>query len=205
MQQHTLFGEPVARVKGKTDAQRLREALAPYLDLRGLQVLASTGGDIRAALINREGDTPQEVSTLLEAVAAVMTPKQRVQIKQPQALAALLMAEMSVLDQEQLRVVLLNTQNRIMKIVILYQGTIDSACCRPAEVFKEAIRMNATSIIVAHNHPSGQVTASREDVEFTKNIVAMGNALEIAVLDHLIIGEGQYASLRELKLGFPNG
>jgi DNA repair protein RadC len=95
-----------------------------------------------------------------------------------------------------------NTQNQVMKITDVYRGSLNSSLVRVAEVFKEAVRVNAASIIVAHNHPSGDPTPSTEDVRVTEQIVAAGKLLEVEVLGHLVIWERKWISLREKRLGF---
>src|SRR3954464_13645269 len=112
------------------------------------------------------------------------------------------MLEMGHLDQETLRVVLLNTKNQVIKFSDVYKGSLNSSLVRVAEVFKEAVRVNAAAVIVAHNHPSGDPTPSPEDAKVTEQLVAAGKLLEIEVLDHLVIGERRWISLREKKLGF---
>jgi DNA repair protein RadC len=129
-------------------------------------------------------------------------PEERLQVRSPADLAPVLMLEMAPLDQETLRVVLLNTKNQVIKFSDVYKGSLNSSLVRVAEVFKEAVRVNAAAIIVAHNHPSGDPTPSQEDVRVTEQIVSAGKLLEIEVLDHLVIGERKYVSLRERKLGF---
>ncbi len=114
----------------------------------------------------------------------------------------MLMLEMAPLDQEVLRVVLLNTKNQVVRFVDVYKGSLNSSLVRISEVFKEAVRVNAAAIIVAHNHPSGDPTPSPEDGRVTEQIVAAGKLLEIEVLDHLVIGERSYVSLREKRMGF---
>jgi DNA repair protein RadC len=129
-------------------------------------------------------------------------PEERLQVRSPSDLAPLLMLEMAPLDQETLRVILLNTKNQVTKMLDVYRGSLNSSLVRTAEVFKEAVRVNAAAIIVAHNHPSGDPTPSPEDARVTEQIVAAGKLLEIEVLDHLVIGERTYVSLREKRLGF---
>jgi DNA repair protein RadC len=129
-------------------------------------------------------------------------PEERLQVRSPADLAPLLILEMAPLDQETLRVVLLNTKNQVIRFSDLYKGSLNSSLVRVAEVFKEAVRVNAAAIIVAHNHPSGDPTPSPEDVRVTEEIVAAGKLLEIEVLDHLVIGERTYVSLRQKGLGF---
>jgi DNA repair protein RadC len=132
----------------------------------------------------------------------VAQPEERLQVRTPADLAPLLMLEMAPLDQEVLRVVLLNTKNQVVRFVDVYRGSLNSSLVRISEVFKEAVRVNAAAIIVAHNHPSGDPTPSPEDARVTEQIVAAGKLLEIEVLDHLVIGERSYVSLREKRLGF---
>lgn len=129
-------------------------------------------------------------------------PEERLQVRSPADLAPLLMMELAPLDQETLRVILLNTKNQLIKMVDVYRGSLNSSLVRIAEVFKEAVRVNAAAIIVAHNHPSGDPTPSPEDARVTAQIVEAGRLLEIEVLDHLVIGERTWVSLREKRLGF---
>ena len=129
-------------------------------------------------------------------------PEQRPQITSPGDVANLLMLEMSHLEQEHLRVVLLNTKNFVLKIDTIYIGSINSSAVRVGEVFKAALKQNAASIIVCHNHPSGDPTPSPEDVVVTRQLVEAGKLLGVEVLDHLVIGHGRWVSLRERRLGF---
>lgn len=122
--------------------------------------------------------------------------------KNPGDAAVLLMLEMSHLDQEQMRVVCLNTQNQLQKIHLVYQGSLNAASIRIGEIFKEPLRLNSAAIILAHNHPSGEPLPSPEDVLVTREIVAAGNLLDCEVLDHLVIGQGKWVSMREKGLGF---
>lgn len=126
----------------------------------------------------------------------------RPQIKSPADVAGLLMVEMGHLEQEHLRTVLLDTKNRVQQISTVYIGSVNSALIRVGEVFRDAIRRNSTSLIVVHNHPSGDPTPSPEDVLVTRQVVEAGKLLDIEVLDHLIIGRGRYVSMRERGQGF---
>lgn len=129
-------------------------------------------------------------------------PDERMQIRSPSDAAQLLMAEMSHLDHEELRVVCLDTKNRVQKVHTLYVGSLNSSMVRIGEIFKEAIRLNSASIIVTHNHPSGDPAPSPEDVLVTRQIVEAGKLLDIETLDHLVIGAGRFVSMRERGLGF---
>lgn len=132
----------------------------------------------------------------------VASPSERLQVRSPVDVANLLMLEMSLLEQEQLRVVLLDTKNFVIKVHTVYSGSLNSAVVRISEVFREPIRSNSASIAVVHNHPSGDPTPSPEDVRVTEMIVEAGALLDIDVLDHLIIGRNRFVSLKERGLGF---
>lgn len=134
-----------------------------------------------------------------EALAA---QDERPTVNCPEDIASLVQYEMSALEQEELRVVLLNVRNKVMKIVTVYKGSVNSAQVRVGELFKEAIRSNACAIAVIHNHPSGDPAPSPEDVALTRGIIQAGNLIDIKVLDHLVIGKGRYVSLKERGLGF---
>ena len=107
---------------------------------------------------------------------------------------------MKGLAQEQLRVLLLNTRNGVMAQRLIYQGTVNSSAVRPAEVLRPAVTGAAPSIIISHNHPSGDPTPSPEDVAVTRDLVAAGKLLDIEVMDHIIIGAGRFVSLKEKGL-----
>lgn len=119
----------------------------------------------------------------------------------PHDVVTLLADEMGDLSQEQLRVILLNTKNRVLACEVIYQGTVQSITIRAAEVLRPAVLTNAPSVIVVHNHPSGDPTPSAEDVRATNTLMAAGDLLDVAVLDHIVLGSGgRYASLRERGL-----
>jgi DNA repair protein RadC len=115
---------------------------------------------------------------------------------------ARLVLEMGNLQQEQVRVILLDNGRRVIAIPTVYIGTLNTSILRVSELFREAITRNSPALILVHNHPSGDPTPSPEDVELTRAVVAAGNLLDIQVLDHLIIGRPNWVSLKELGLGF---
>ena len=131
----------------------------------------------------------------------VAEPGERLVVDGPQKVGDLLVLEMRPFEQEVLRVVVLNTRHQILKMVDVHRGSVNSSLVRVAEVFREAIRLNGTAVVIAHNHPSGDPTPSPQDVEVTKQIVAAGKLLDVEVLDHLIIGDG-WLSMRGHGLGF---
>lgn len=132
----------------------------------------------------------------------VASPQDRPKITSPGDAANLLMADMSLLEQEHLRVLLLDTKNNVLASPTVYKGSVHTSVVRIGELFRDAIKSNAVAIILAHNHPSGDPTPSREDVRLTEQVVEAGKLLDIEVLDHLVIGQQRYVSLKERGLGF---
>ena len=132
----------------------------------------------------------------------IASPDERLQITSPADAANLLMPEMELLEQEQLRTVLLDTRHRVLASPTVYVGNVNTSVIRVGELFREAVRLNCTALIVVHNHPSGDPTPSPEDVRVTKQIIEAGKLLDIEVLDHLVIGRQRYVSLKERGLGF---
>lgn len=130
------------------------------------------------------------------------SPDVRPQITSPADVANLLMLEMGGLEQENLRTLLLDTKNRVLGSPTVYVGSVNCSIVRVSEIFREAVRQNATALILAHNHPSGDPTPSPEDVEVTRSVVEAGSLLGIEVLDHLVIGHQRFVSLKERGLGF---
>ena len=130
-----------------------------------------------------------------------LTPEDRVSVENPEALGRLLVGEMGPLEQEVLRCVLLNTKHQVITMVDVHRGSLNSSLVRPGDVFREPVRQGAGAVIIAHNHPSGDPTPSRQDIEVTEQLVAAGKLLDIDVLDHLIIGR-TWLSLRQRGLGF---
>jgi DNA repair protein RadC len=126
----------------------------------------------------------------------------RYQVRSPADAANLIMHDMGLLDQEHLVTVILDTKNRVLDIPTIYVGSVNTSLIRVGEVFRQAIRINAPSLIVAHNHPSGDPTPSPEDVAVTHQMVEAGKLMDIDVLDHLIIGRNKFVSLKERGLGF---
>ncbi len=130
------------------------------------------------------------------------TPEDRFVVRSPADVAQLLMAEMAHLEQEHFQVLYLDTRNRLLGSDTVYVGTLNASHIRVGEVFREAVRRNCAAVIVAHNHPSGDPTPSPEDVDVTRQLVEAGDLLSVDVLDHLIIGQQRFLSMRERGLGF---
>lgn len=145
-----------------------------------------------------------EIKAALEVGRRLMiaTPEDKVRITSPDDAANLIMSEMALLEQEHLRVLILDTRNQVSKVSTVYIGNLNTSLIRVGEVFKTAIRENGAALIVAHNHPSGDPSPSPEDVQVTRKMVEAGKLLNIEVLDHLIIGRNQFVSMKERGLGF---
>jgi DNA repair protein RadC len=124
------------------------------------------------------------------------------QVRSPADAAALLMPEIGHLAQEHLVVLLLDTRNRVVGKQVVYKGNLNSTHIRAAEVFREAVRRNCAAILVAHNHPSQDVSPSPEDATANKALVLAGRALDIELVDHLIVSRQAFVSLRERGLGW---
>jgi DNA repair protein RadC len=158
-------------------------------------------------LMNEKGLGEAKAAELVATfhVAALLQklgPQERLTIHSPNDVSMLLGLEMAYLDHELLKVILVNTRNQVMAVKDVYKGSVSSALVRVAELFQEAIRQNAPSIVLVHNHPSGDPTPSPDDVALTKQAVEAGSLLNIEVLDHIVIGEGgKYFSLKKVGLG----
>ncbi len=130
------------------------------------------------------------------------SPEERPVINIPADAAALVAYEMAALEQEHLRVILLDTRNHVLEVVEVYKGSVNSSQVHVGELFKAAIRRGATAMIVVHNHPSGDPTPSPDDVAVTRAIIQAGKLLDVEVLDHMVIGQSRWVSLKERGLGF---
>jgi DNA repair protein RadC len=129
-------------------------------------------------------------------------PAGRWSIRSPRDLADRLVLQMGRLEREELRVVLLNSKNSVLTIQTVYVGNVSTALVRVGELFRDAVRQHAAGLIVVHNHPSGDPQPSPDDLHVTAEAVAAGRLLDVAVLDHLIIGHDAYVSLRDRGIPF---
>lgn|SRR5699024_4399666 len=124
-------------------------------------------------------------------------PDDRVTIKSPSDGADYVMEEMRHLNQEHLVAMFLNTKNQIIHRQTIFIGSLNSSIVHPREIFREAVKRSAAAVICAHNHPSGDPTPSKEDIQVTRRLVEAGKIVGIELLDHLIIGSHSYVSLKE--------
>ena len=186
-------GENVLRL-----AERL---LAEFGSLPGLSRASIT------ELMNVKGvgeAKASEVKAALELGRRLMAsaPEERSVVSSPADAANLLMSEMMFLEQEHLRLVLLDTRNRVLQVPTVYVGSLNTSVVRIGELFRAALKANAAAMIVVHNHPSGDPAPSPEDIRVTRQLVEAGKLMDIEVLDHIVIGHQCFVSLKERGLGF---
>jgi DNA repair protein RadC len=128
-----------------------------------------------------------------------LAPSARLQIRRPDDAAAYLMPRFGSRGVEQFGIVLLDTKHRVMQTKVLAVGTLNSSVVEPRDVFREAAIGGATAIVVFHNHPSGDPTPSPDDLALTRRLVAAGTLIGIDVVDHIILGDARYWSIKETK------
>jgi DNA repair protein RadC len=183
---------------------------AVQMGQRLLQTFGGVSGLHRASfdeLSAQHGLGPAKAAQLKAALELgnrlrLESPEDRPAIHSPIDAATLLSYEMGALEQEELRVILLDTRNRVLAIESVYRGSLNSSQIRVGELFKAAIRRNAAAVIVAHNHPSGDPSPSPDDIAVTRAIVQAGKLLDVEVLDHLVFGAQKFISLKERGMGF---
>ncbi len=168
------------------------------VDVPKLRQLIAERGNIYQAL--RSPDVSIDLLAVLEMTQALLYEDVRKQVRSPSDMGDYLIARMALLGIEEMWVVLLDTKSRIQDMIVLYKGYVNGTSVRASEVFREAIKRDSAAIIVVHNHPSGDPTPSPEDVAITTKIIAAGTLLEIDVLDHIIVGQGRWISMRERGL-----
>jgi len=129
-------------------------------------------------------------------------PTGRWSIRSPRDVADRLILQMGRLEREELRVVILNTKNVVLRVSTAYQGNVSASLVRVGELFRDAVRLDAAGVILVHNHPSGDPTPSPDDLHLTAEALAAGRLLDIDLLDHLVIGHDAFVSLRDRGLSF---
>jgi DNA repair protein RadC len=141
-----------------------------------------------------------QIKALMEfskRIASTFSFNNRITIKSPQDISRLFMEELRHLQKEVFKVVLLNTKNHVIKCIDISVGSLNSSIVHPREVFSEAVKSGCSAILLVHNHPSGDPDPSTEDIHTTRRLIEAGDILGIKVLDHIIIGDGRYISLKE--------
>jgi DNA repair protein RadC len=188
-------------VGGESALDMARRLLTTYDGLPGLA--RASFAELRAERGLGKAKTAQLKAALeLGRRMLLATPEDRLVVRSPSDVAQILIAEMAHLEQENFQVLYLDTRNRLLGSERVYVGTLNASHIRVAEIFRDAVKRNCAAIIVAHNHPSGDPSPSPEDVEVTRQLIAAGKLLSIELLDHLIIGQQRFVSLRERGLGF---
>lgn len=129
-------------------------------------------------------------------------PAGRWTVRAPRDVADRLSAQMGQLEREELRVLLLNTKNVVLRECSVYQGNVSAALVRVAELFRDAVRIHAAGVIVVHNHPSGDPEPSPDDLHLTAEAIAAGRLLDIPLLDHVVLAQDAYVSLRDRGVAF---
>jgi len=140
-----------------------------------------------------------QLQALLEMARRLTVPsvQERYTVITPQDAANLVMPDMAFLDHEEMRVLVLDTKNRVVANLRLYQGTVNCSVLRASEIFRPAITRNCPNILICHNHPSGALEPSQEDIAVTKQLLEAAKVLDLELVDHLIIGNHRFLSLKE--------
>lgn len=185
-------GENVLELSGKL--------LSKFKGLDG--ILQAGFNDVMSIKGIKEGKASQilALAELFRRFKTLKSMTKDVKITSPKDLADLLMGEMNELNQEVLKVILLSTKNIIVGSKNVFKGSLNTSVVHPREIFKEAINKNSASIIICHNHPSGDPTPSKEDINITLRVKECGNIIGIPLIDHIIIGNNKFVSLKEKGL-----
>jgi len=172
------------------------------------RLLSETDGLVRLSTLSPQELTKIKGIGLAKAVTivavfelsrrmSIVQGEERAVIHSPRDAASLFMPRLRYLRKEHFMVLLLSTKNHVLAYPTISIGSLSASIVHPREVFREAINYSAAGVILIHNHPSGDPTPSREDVFLTNKLVEAGKMLDIAVLDHVIIGDGKYVSFKE--------
>jgi DNA repair protein RadC len=189
-------------VKGQSAVQLAQEILKHH----SVEELVSAPLEALAKIKGVGSTKAVQLKAALELAARLSRPRERTVIDTPQKASAAIRDKLQNLDHEEFRVLLLNTKHALIRVAEVSRGSLNASIVEPREVFKDAIAASAASMILAHNHPSGDPTPSTEDIAITKRLVKAGELLNITVLDHIILGrrtqgrDQDYVSLKELGL-----
>ena len=228
MKQMNLFGEEISQKNKYNNLEKVRErgiqygpnslndielimALLEVEETRAEELLCELGGicglinSSTEQIIAIKGIGPVKATRIKAALElskriALKSMEEKPVIKSPEDVAELVMEDMRYMDREYFRAMLLNTKNRVLSVETISIGTLSSSVVHPRELFNIAIKKSAAAVILIHNHPSGDPTPSREDIEVTKRLEAAGKIIGIDILDHIIIGAGKHVSLQAKEL-----
>jgi len=187
---------------GKLSAVGLGQLLLTEMGRHGADPLSQLREVGSAELIQIDGVGPAKAATILAALELgrrifLARPAEGTVIDSPETAAAVLSGELTWEPQEHFAVILLDIKHRLIGQQIVTKGIATETLSHPRETFRTAIRQGATRILIAHNHPSGNLDPSPEDIHLTRQLLQAGQVLEIPVLDHLILGGGEFTSLRQ--------
>ena len=187
--------------RGRSAVDLAEDALARYDGLTGLARATDVELD-RLAGIGAARAAQLTAAFELGRRLLADWPAGRWSIRAPGDVADRLVLQMGRLEREELRVVLLNTKNVVLRVATVYQGNVSASLVRVGELFRDAVRLNAAGLILVHNHPSGDPTPSPDDLHLTAEALAAGRLLDIDLLDHLVIGHDAWISLRDRGVAF---
>ncbi|MFL5777844.1 MAG: DNA repair protein RadC [Chloroflexota bacterium] len=187
--------------RGRSAVDVAHDALARHEGLTGLMRATEL------ELAGIAGVGPARAAQLVAAFelgrrALADWPAGRWSVRSPHDVADRLVLQMGRLEREELRTVLLDTKNHVLRVATVYQGNVSASLVRVGELFRDAVRLNAAAVILVHNHPSGDPTPSPDDLHLTAEALAAGRLLDIELLDHLVIGHDAYVSLRDRGVRF---
>ncbi|HLP91341.1 MAG TPA: DNA repair protein RadC [Nostocaceae cyanobacterium] len=188
---------------GKLSAIGLGQYILQELSKDQIDPLAALREITPAELMAVPGIGPAKATTILAAIELgkrvfLSRPSDGTIIDSPIAAAAALSQDLMWQMQEKFAVLLLDVKNRLLGTKVITIGTATETLASPRDIFRETIRQGATRVIVAHNHPSGSLEPSEQDIDLTQQLLAGSQILGIPILDHLIIGNGTHQSLREI-------
>lgn len=169
-------------------------------EFNGLDGILSAGYDDITKIKGIKNSKASQILAIAELYRRFQTLKsqrQNYKVTCPSDLAELLYNEIGYNNQEVLRLIMLNTKNIIIGHKDVFKGSLNASIVHPREIFSEALKRNSASIIVCHNHPSGDPTPSKEDINITLRLVECGKIMGVELLDHIIIGSNNYISLKE--------
>ena len=147
--------------------------------------------------------TIEQEQRIIEEALAILTSRLKEKqkpLRNAQMVKSFLRLHLEQKEREHFSVLFLDTQNRLIDYQVLFMGSIDSANINPREVVKAALQLNARSLIVAHNHPSGDATPSQQDINVTKRLISALELIDVKLLDHMVIGHNEIVSLSEKQL-----
>lgn len=187
--------------RGRSAVDLAEDALAQYDGLTGLARATDVELDRLAGVGTAKA---AQLTAAFELGRRLLAdwPSGRWAIRAPADVADRLVLQMGRLEREELRVVLLNTKNVVLRVATVYQGNVSASLVRVGELFRDAVRLNAAGLILVHNHPSGDPTPSPDDLHLTAEALAAGRLLDIDLLDHLVIGHDAWISLRDRGVAF---